>query len=301
MKYSIGVDIGGTKVAVAIVDQIGSIVKHRIIPTDLSIPPEQMIKRIIQVVNEVLRDDRFSHDVITGIGVGVPGPLDSRNGMVTCPPNLATWRDVPIKQIMEADLPYTVQLENDANAATLAEKWLGAGRNHEHVIYMTVSTGIGAGIFTDGRLLRGRNGNAGDIGHTVIDPSFGECSCGQKGCLEAIASGTAIARHGSTIVGEPVTTERVFRLYKEKDPRIVEYIDSVFRVLGTACVNLVNTFDAEIIIIGGGVSKVGKPLFETAQEYVSAYALNPMGRQAKVIPAELEQNSGVIGAAALCL
>lgn len=300
MNYSIGVDIGGTKVAVAIVAETGEIIERHVIQTDTSVPPEQMVKRINREVKKVMSKSEIPRESIAGVGVGAPGPLDSRNGIITCPPNLASWINVPIKGLMEVELPFHITLENDANAATLAEKWVGAGKNYEHVIYMTVSTGIGAGIFSDGRLLRGRNGNAGDIGHAVIDPSFGQCSCGQEGCLEAIASGTAIAKRGSEIMGADLTTKDVFQLYSKKETRIVDYINEVFRVLGTACVNLINTFDAEVIIIGGGVSKVGTPLFDTAQRYVNTYALNPTGREARVIPAQLEENSGVIGAAALC-
>ncbi|WP_269410203.1 ROK family protein [Lentibacillus daqui] len=299
MKYSIGVDIGGTKVAVAIVNETGVVVKQNIIPTDTTIFPEQMIQSIIKEIQIVIAQAEVPHEAILGIGIGSPGPLDSKNGVIICPPNLPSWRDVPIKESVEEELSYPVRLENDANAATLAEKWLGAGRQCDHVIYMTVSTGIGVGIITDGKLLHGQNGNAGDIGHMVMDPSFGRCTCGQWGCLEAIASGTAIAKQGSKLVGRTISSEHVFQLYYQNDPKIVTYIDRVFQFLGAACVTLVNTFDTEIIVMGGGVSKVGQPLFTAVQKYVSTYALNPKGRKTKIVPAELEQNAGVIGAASL--
>lgn len=299
MTYVIGVDIGGTKVAIGIVNESGEINEHSIIPTDLSIPPLDMITKINTEIKRVIEKSGISEGEIKGIGIGAPGPLDSRNGMVTCPPNLPTWIDIPIQKWVESEFPFPVKLENDANAAALAEKWLGAGRLDDDFIYMTVSTGIGAGIITDGKLLRGRKGNAGDFGHMVVDPSFGKCSCGQYGCLEWIASGTAIAREGSKLMNEPLSTEQVFKLYDEGQSEIVPYLDRVINVLGVACVSLINTLDTEKIIIGGGVSKVGETLFKPIRDYVGSFALNPDGRQTEIVPSELEQNSGVIGAAAL--
>src|SRR5699024_10610358 len=177
--------------------------------------------------------------------------------------------------------------------------WIGAAKDNNYYTYITVSTGSGAVIYADGKLLRGLKGNAGDIGHTVIDPSFGRCSCGQYGCLESIASGTAIAKRSSEIIGKNVSTKEVFALYREGNEKVIEYIDKVLRVLGVACVSVINTFDSEKVVIGGGVSKVGDILFDPIRSYVSKYALNPKGRRAKIVPAKLKQDAGLIGAAAL--
>lgn len=300
MDYSIGVDVGGTKVALAIVDQTGTITEASIIPTDLTITAEAMIDRINLEIINLIDQSSITKEQLVGIGVGTPGPLDSKNGMITCPPNLTNWIDVPIQKLMEETLSIPVTLENDANAAALAEKWVGAAQESDNFTYITVSTGIGAGIITDGKLLRGERGNAGDIGHTVVDPSFGQCVCGQYGCLESIASGTAIATRGSEIMGEDLSTKEIFSLYRDGDERIVDFIERVFRVLGVACVSVINTLDPDKIVIGGGVSKVGDPLFKSVQSYVSNYALNPTGRETQVVPAKLDQNAGVIGAAGLC-
>src|SRR5690625_7390076 len=138
-------------------------------------------------------------------------------------------------------------LENDANAAELAEKWFGVAQDNQNFVYMTVSTGIGSGIITDGKIYHGASGNAEDIGHTVVDPSFGQCSCGQYGCLESIASGTAIARLSSETIGRKVSTKEAFQLYVSGQREIVSLIDRIFRVLGIAIVTLINTFDPEKI------------------------------------------------------
>lgn len=300
MDYAIGVDIGGTKVAIAVINEQGKVIEESVIPTNVSITSEKMMDTIIEEIQTVIKKSQVNELDIIGLGIGAPGPLDSRNGIILCPPNLTGWIDVPIQAYFAKTFDWPIKLENDANAAALAEKWLGAARKNNHFAYMTISTGIGAGIVVEGKLLRGLKGNAGDIGHTVIDPSFGECTCGQKGCLEAVASGTAIAKHGSKIVGKNLSTKEVFALYHEGHEQIVEMIDHVLMILGMACVNLINTFDLEKIVIGGGVSKVGDLLFHTIQKYVQTYALNPIGRQAEIVPAKLNQNAGVIGAAALC-
>lgn len=299
MKYSVGVDIGGTKVAIAIVSQEGEVVFDKTISTDLSITPEAMIDRICEEVNHVISASKIEKENLIGIGIGAPGPLYSKEGMITCPPNLPSWIDVPISKLVEERVSLPVVLENDANAAALAEKWVGSAMDTDNFTYMTISTGVGAGVVVEGRLLRGLKGNAGDIGHTVVDPSYGTCPCGQKGCLEWIASGTAIARQGSEVLGRKVTTEEVFELYKQNDKDIVPLVDGILKVIGQACVTIVNLFDPEKIVIGGGVSKVGDILFNPVQEYVSQFALNPTGRKTQVVCAKLNQSSGVVGAAAL--
>lgn len=299
MKYSIGVDIGGTKVAIAVVSEEGNIFADTVISTDLSICPEEMINRICTNVDNVINESKIDEADIIGIGIGAPGPLDSKAGVITCPPNLRNWVDVSIKNQIEKRFTLPVKLENDANAAALAEKWIGAATDTDNFAYITISTGIGAGIIAEGKLLRGLKGNAGDIGHTVVDPSYGTCPCGQDGCLEWIASGTAIARRGSELLGKDVTTQEIFKLYEQGDNKIIPLIDGILKVLGQACVTIINTCDPEKIVIGGGVSKVGDTLFNPIQDYISKFALNPTGRLTQIVPAKLDQSSGVIGAASL--
>jgi glucokinase len=299
MDYAIGIDIGGTKTAIGIVDEKGDIVSHSIIPTDLTIVPEQMIENIISEFSHLLSRHSLTADQILGIGICAPGPLDSKKGLITCPPNLPNWRDFPIVEQMKKRFTGLILLENDANAATLSEKWVGAAQDSDHFAYITISTGIGAGLFLNGDLFTGDKGNAGELGHIPVDPTKGTCVCGQKGCLEWIASGTAIARRGSEVMGIELTTKEVFDLNDEKHPKIVSLIDDVYTSIGMGCVTLINLFDPEKIVIGGGVSQVGDPLFSAVQDYVSQYALNPSGRKVQVVPALLKKQIGIIGAAAL--
>jgi glucokinase len=300
-SYVIGIDIGGTKVAIGIVDEFGSVHAQTRIPTNLIIPPSEMIEQIVQSIHLLFEESGLHLEQVMGIGIGAPGPVDAQNGMITCPPNLPNWIQVPIVAELEATFGVPVRLENDASAAALAEKWVGAAQDNGNFVYMTISTGIGAGLYLDGRLITGSRGNAGDIGHMVIDPTKGTCPCGQKGCFEWLASGTAIARRGSEIMGAELTTKEVFDLYKEKHPKIYTMIDDVFTSIGIGCVTIINLFDPEKIVIGGGVSQAGAPLFTAVEEYVSRYALNPAGRKTSIVPAASGQHAGVIGAAALII
>jgi glucokinase len=299
MDFCLGIDIGGTKTAIGVVDRTGNVHQITTIPTNLDISPEEMILAISMEVEKLLHHSLISENQLTGVGVGAPGPLDSKKGIVTSPPNLPNWRNVRLVDLLKRELDLPVFLENDANAATLGEKWVGAAQDCRDFVYLTISTGIGAGIYTNHELVTGMSGNAGDIGHVVLDPSYGTCVCGQKGCLEWIASGTAIARLGSEKLGEELTTKEVFELYKAKHHVITPLVEEIFVKIGAGCVTIINFLDPERIVIGGGVSMVGEPLFEAIQAYVRTYALNPSGRQTEIVPAGLTQNSGVIGAAAL--
>ncbi len=299
MSYAIGIDIGGTKVAIGIVNGDGVVVEQITIPTDLSISPEEMIEKIYRTAAELLEQSGIDKAELSGVGVGAPGPLDAKNGLITCPPNLRNWVNVPIVQELEKHFSLPIRLENDANAAALAEKWVGAAKENNDFAYITISTGIGAGLFVDGKLLSGSKGNAGELGHILVNPAKGTCTCGQKGCLEWVASGTAIGRQASELMGKPLTAKDVFVMYEAGVPEIVSLVEEVFTYIGIGCVSLINLFEPEKIVIGGGVSEVGDPLFDSVRNYVAKYALSPAGRETEIVPAGLRKNAGLIGAAAL--
>jgi len=298
MNLAVGIDIGGTKVAVGVVDASGRILAKTRLNTDFTVTPQEMVGRIAQSVQNLLIENSVFSDII-GIGIGAPGPLDPQSGTITCPPNLPGWHDFPLVDELSKLLPYPIRMENDATAATLAEKWIGAAQHSNHFIFLTISTGIGAGIYLHGKLITGATGNAGDAGHFVIDPSAGKCTCGQYGCWEWVASGTAIARQASAIVGSPLSTKEVFDLAQQGNESLQQLIEQAYRYIGIGCVTLINLFDPDMIVIGGGVSQIGQPLFTAVQDYVAHHAFNPSGRNTKIVPAKLLQDAGLIGAAAL--
>lgn len=301
MEFVIGVDIGGTKTAIGVVNIYGEIIAKSTILTNQMLTPEQMIDNICNEIDKLLLQTKVPLKNIKGIGIGAPGPLNSKKGEIICPPNLPNWKDVKIVEQIRDYFQCPVFLENDANSAALGEKWVGAAIENNNFIYLTISTGIGAGVYINGELLVGSSGNAGDVGHIVVDPTYGICKCGQKGCFEYVASGTAIARLGSEKIGKDLSTKEVFELYNNGNEKVVPFIEDVFRNIGVGCVTLINTFDPEKIIIGGGVAKVGEPLFSNVRAYVKKFALNTTGRATDIVPSKLGQDSGLIGAAALVI
>ncbi len=298
-SYAMGIDIGGTKIAIGLVNTSGEVVSRSVLSTNLTISPQDMMLEVAKEVNRLVEQQHLLKEDLLGVGIGAPGPIDAPDGMITCPPNLPNWVDFPVVQFMQEALGLTVTLQNDANCAALAEKWIGAAQDANSFVYVTISTGIGSGIYVDGRMLSGLRGNAGDIGHIVIDPSQGTCTCGQKGCFEWIASGTAIARRASDALLRNVSTKEVFELYANHDNTIVPIIAQTFEYIGMGCVTLINMLDPEMIVIGGGVSSVGDPLFDAARRYVRQFALNPAGRETRIVKAQLGSDAGLIGAAAL--
>ncbi|WP_078555592.1 ROK family protein [Bacillus alkalicellulosilyticus] len=300
MKYSVGIDIGGTKIAIGIVTSSGELIDVVKLPTDKDKTPQVIMKNIVVDTKKLLEINNIQEHQLEGIGIGSPGPIHKEAGLIACPPNLQNWRNVDIVGYFKNHFTVDIYLENDASAATLGEKWVGAAQENQHFLFLTISTGIGAGIYTNGQLVRGTYGNAGDVGHIVIDPSRGKCVCGQKGCFEWVASGTAIARMASELLEKPLNTKEVFALYEQKNESIVGLVEQVFEYIGMGLVTLINTLEPEKIVIGGGVSQVGEPLFTFVQNYVKQYALSPFGRDTEIVSAGLNQEAGIVGAAALC-
>lgn len=299
VQYAVGIDIGGTKIAIGVVDQDGSIIIQDSIPTPSD--PEDAVRRIDQIVKTMLTKAHVTTDQLTGFGIGAPGPLDREEGVLKKAPNLPQWENYPIKKQIEQLYSKPVYFENDASAAAVAEKWLGAAQHSDHFVYITISTGIGGGLFLNGKLHTGISGNAGDIGHFVIDPNGAACKCGQLGCWEALASGTAIAQAGSQLTGRELTTKEVFEMYKAEHHVITPYIEQVFRYIGIGCVTVINTLDIDLIVIGGGVSGAGQELFDAANKYIRQFAFSPKGRDVQVVQTGLQQNTGLLGAASLVL
>lgn len=297
--YAIGIDIGGTKIALAIVNKNGEVIARDRLITDTAVQPRIMISQIIVSIKDMLSKQNITEEELCGIGIGAPGPLDISRGMITYPPNLPLWRNVSIVDDLSKHFSVPIRIENDASAAAVAEQHLGNGVGFKDILYVTISTGIGAGIISNYQLVSGSKGNAGDIGHMVIDPGFGECTCGQLGCFEHICSGTAISREVSKRKGSFISTEEAFRLYKDKDEIITIYLDQVINRMGMAFTSMINTLDPEIIIIGGGVSQVGETLFQPIRDYVKKFTLNREAGDTPIVPAKLNQEAGVIGAALL--
>lgn len=308
--YAIGVDLGGTKILTALVDERGEVIARVRVATPTT-GPDGVVDAIVASVAELSRKSGISPRSALGVGVGAPGPLDPDTGIVFEPPNLPGWRDVPLAAIMAERLGVPAFLENDANAAAMGERWVGAGRGVDDLVYLTVSTGIGGGLILAGRLYRGVSGTAGEVGHMAIARDGPRCGCGRIGCLEAMASGTAIAREArlavergsptvlSQVAPEAITSEDVAHAALGGDPLAREIFAGAAAALGTGITNLVNLLNPALVIVGGGVTRAGELLFAPVRRIVQEEAFERPWAAVQVVPAALGDDVGVIGAAAV--
>lgn len=303
----LALDIGGTKVAAGLVRPDGTLLADAREPTRVAGGPDVVIDQLVALGRTVA-----GNRTPTVIGVGCGGPLDARRGIVQQPLNLPGWFDVPLVARLEAAFGLPAYLDNDANAAALGEHRWGAGRGTRNMVYLTVSTGIGGGVIADGRLLWGETGNAAELGHVSVAYDGWPCVCGRRGCPEAFASGTNIAARARAALaaGEPsslsqltedaITAERVTEAVRQGDALATRIWDETTAVLGNAVANVLNTFEPEVLVIGGGVSRAGDLLFEPVRNLALQLALPPQ-RRARIVPAELGDQTGVLGAAAVAI
>ena len=311
--YYLGVDLGGTKIEVGIVDKNGNILNTKRVLTLGEDGPEKVLKRMCTLVDEVMSGTRLNLDDISGIGIGVPGAVDYSRGNIYFLTNLPGWTDFPIKDFLMSKYNIPVALNNDANAAALAEYIFGSGAGVKDMIYLTVSTGIGGGLIVNGDLLSGAWGAGGEVGHMILDVGGDECNCGNRGCWEAISSGSAIVKGVINRIkaGEKskvtelasiddVRAEHVFAARAMGDVVSMEVTDRAMDFLGLGIANLVNVINPEKVVIGGGVAKVGDILFTLVRERVKELAYGPAAK-VEIQPAYLGAKAGVIGAGALAM
>ncbi len=308
----VGVDIGGTKIATGLVR--GAQVCERIIlPTPAS--QEEVLTQIFASVDRVLERAGCSAEDLEGIGVVAPGPLDPHTGEVLQSPNLPALKNVPLGRLMHERYGRPVRVENDANAAGLAEALFGAGVGYERVFYVTVSTGIGTGVVLGGKIYGGRTGMAVEAGHVTIDYEGPRCNCGLRGCIEAFASGTAIARRAreklqtsgkssllpELVAGdlEALTPIVIGEAARRGDSLAREIVEETVRFLSIWLGGMINVFDPDIIILGGGVSQWDELLFPRLRQLTPTYSILPRASEVAIVPARLQADVGILGAAAL--
>lgn len=307
----IAVDLGGTSIRTARFDAGGPPpLSQAKIATLASQGPDAVIERMVQAIEKVLPSERTS----MRIGVGAPGPLDPRTGIILEAPNLPGWTNVPLRDILQGRLNCPVAVGNDANLAALGEWRYGAGRGSRDLLYLTISTGIGGGVIIDGRLLIGTRGLAAELGHMTVDPDGPMCGCGQRGHLEAVASGPAIARRARQLIeegrvsvlsgplaaGRELTAETVGEAAKSGDSLAREVLAEAGEAIGRHLAGLAHAFNPEVIVLGGGVTHVGPLLFEPVDRALRAHILHPAYLEGlRLVPAGLGDEAGLIGAMVL--
>jgi glucokinase len=296
--YGIGVDLGGTKICTGVVNESGKLLFSTEVSTDARDGLTAVLGRIFSTIEYVMQ--RVDRRQFLGIGIAAPGPLDYHKGELLSPPNLPGWDAVPLRDIVSERFGLPTYLDNDANAATVAEHLFGAGERADNMVYVTVSTGIGAGLVMDGRLRRGHTGSAAEVGHMIVQQDGPKCNCGNKGCLEAVASGTGIARRAKEVYGKELSAKEVVTLANQGDGAAEKILDDAFHALGIGMVNVVNLFDPSVIVIGGGLSQIGDMLFEPVRlEVANNRFRGTAASKVRVVPARLGTKAGVIGAGVL--
>ncbi len=313
-KYHIGFDLGGTKMMAALFDENFKIVGRRKRRTKADKGADKVFERIVRTINDVCDENGASLDEVAGIGIGSPGPLDPYEGVIIHTPNLG-FENFPLKKKLQKELDLPVVVDNDVNVGTYGEYHFGAAKGYKHVIGIFPGTGIGGGLVLDGRLYRGAKGSAGEVGHMIVQPDGPLCGCGQRGCIEAIASKTAIAKEAVALVSRgkaPVIADNagtdirdiksgvLAKAYDSGDPDIKEVIHYAARYLGTHMANLVNVFDPEVILLGGGIIEaMPKPFLSISTEAMKEHAMAFNCKGVKVVAAKLEDDAVVCGGAKL--
>jgi len=309
-KPVLAVDLGGTKVIAAIISSKVIAKEYQLTLADEG--PQSVIKRILSTIDHLLSLRNLDPSQLGSIGIAAAGAIDSEKGLVTLSPNLPGWRDIPLRDMVGEKYGVNTFLINDASAAALGEHQFGAGKGVNNLVMLTVGTGIGGGIIINGKLYLGSSGSAGEIGHMTIDVNGPKCSCGNIGCLERLVSGKAVAEEAirrlsqgersslTEIVGgkvKSITAEKVSLAAQNGDSLAQDVISKAAIYLGIGLINLVNIFNPEMIIIGGGLAKMGDLLLEPARRAVRERAFQLSARLVRIVPAQLGDDAAVLGAA----
>ncbi len=317
MRYVVGVDLGGTNIVVGTVAEDGSqILGVRSEATRPEEGADAVVSRIVRLARESIAEagqvGGVRADRISGVGIGSPGPLDRKRGVVIVTPNLG-WKNFPLRQRVGEALGLPATLDNDANCAVFGEWWVGAGRGSRHLVGITIGTGIGGGIVIDGQLYHGAADTAGEIGHTTIDSTGRRCKCGNYGCLEAYTSGPniaaravegieagAVTRLPDYVGGDlaRITAQTVYEAAHDGDEYALEVVRDTAKILGAGVANLLNIFNPDTVVILGGVTLAGDKLFTPLRAEVSRRAFKPAVESCRIVPGALPGTAGVWGAVA---
>lgn len=314
-KYSIGVDLGGTNIVSVIVNHQGKIVNRLKVPTLTERGKEATIKRITETIHENIVQSTIAIDDITGIGIGAPGPLDIKRGIINFAPNLPGWRDVPLRKILEDEFNTKVVLENDANAAAWGERCFGIGRGVDNLVCFTLGTGIGGGIIIDGKIYHGSNYGAAELGHMTVNKDGPRCNCGNYGCLEAYSSATGIKNRIKNRIKEGIKSKflsfddnklfeslrlkSIFETARKGDKLTKGVVEEAISYLGIAIANIVNILNPEMVVLVGGITNEGDKLLIPLRREVKKRAFYSNYKSLKIVIGKLGGNAGVLGAAAL--
>jgi len=298
-QVKIGIDFGATRIKIGIVDKKGKVLFRRELDTPSNAKQSVLIDYIISNIKNIITLSGLKNTNIKGIGIGVPGPVDSVRGVIHYFPNIKGWKDVPLRAILEKRLGLRVEIDNDVNAMTLGEYVFGAGRGDLNVVCLTLGTGVGGGIIINGGLYRGSTLCAGEIGHIPINEHGPRCNCRGEACLESYIGNRYILERARRIFGDSITLERLTCLAKNGDIHAVSIWEDVAKKLATALTGVVNLLNPDKIIIGGGVSNAGSLILRPLKKELQRRAMKDQAKHVKVVRAKLGGDAGIIGASLL--
>ena len=312
----IGVDIGGTKVAAGLVNGVGEISHKTRVPMVTTEDAAKGFAAVEAAVAAIFESAPEARGAVRGIGICSPGPLDPKTGVVLNPPNVTCWRNYPLAAVTESAFGVPTRVDNDANAAGLAEVLWGSGAGYKNVFYATLGTGIGTGIVFDKRIYHGRTGSAAEGGHVTIDYKGPLCGCGKRGCIEVLCSGPAIAVRARALLTAPgassrildlaggdlarVRAEHVGQAWREGDPLATQLLEETAHLLGIWLGNIVDILEPDVMVIGGGVAELMSAHFDRILKTIPAWSINPRAGEIPLVMARYGADAGIAGAAALC-
>lgn len=312
-KMFIGVDLGGTNIKTGCFDSEMQLRASTSMPTEADQGPEFVVERIVETISETLRQSGDSMDTVQGIGIGAPGPADLTKGIILAAPNLPKFRNVPLRKMIVERTGKPTVLENDANAACYGEYVVGAGRGADDMVFLTLGTGIGGGIVTNGRLIHGFGDNAAELGHVIIETDGRLCGCGQKGCVEAYASANSTVKRAVEAIeaGKASTLAAIYRdkgkitakdIYEQLaagDGLAKEITDGTAKALGILCVSLLHVTGPRRIVFAGGMIAAGDLLLSRIRYYFDQYIWPLKPESLEICFATLGEQAGMVGAAAM--
>jgi len=297
-KFIIAIDLGGTNLKIALLNSRYKIIAKELLSTK-KFTKNTLIQAIIKSVNKILEEHGIARKSLLGVGLGVPGPINFKKGLIYFMPNISGWHNVPLRAILRKRLALAVFLDNDANLMSLAEYRLGAAKGAENAVCLTLGTGVGGGVIINRQLYRGSGSVAGEIGHIPVNLTGPRCNCGGRACLEAYIGNSKIEKVAERIFKEKINLVQLSALARKNNRRAIKVWDEVGSILGSALVGVINLLNPDCIVIGGGVAGAGRVLFNKIREVIRVQAMPIQGRAVKVHRAKLGADAGLIGAALL--
>ncbi len=298
--YTIGVDVGGTNIKIGLLNAAGKVIARNHFATKAFASTKlKLIDTLGLHILQIIEEAGLTKKQINGVGIGLPGPIDFKAGIVRFLPNIPGWKNVPLKKLLEVRLKLPVFIDNDVKLITLAEWQKGAGRGYRDLVCLTLGTGVGSGLVLGNKLYRGAHNAAGELGHLPLNETGPQCNCGGYGCLESYIGNQRLVNKATAVMGKSVTLEEMHALAMKGNAKALKFWKETATHLGNGLTGIVNLLNPSVIVIGGGVSNNHQFLFKTAQDVIDSRAMLTHRKHVKILKAKFGNDAGIIGAQVL--